>query len=217
MTAEVWDPADYSPNEYWARPLVAGQATPAALDGFRRYLSTPGGYWLAAFGGIWLNTPAKVRRWRAFAARARGGGVDFEVRLAERLYAPWPRTASGAPDYTPGGIAVALASAAELNDTEIAVTQTAGATLEAGMAFSLTGTLWGKRAYLIADAVNNGGGSYDLTIETGLREDMASGAALDFETPGFIATVAGASDLIPSLEGLKRGVASVLFMESPRR
>lgn len=212
MTIPVWNPATYRASDPKVELMGAGTVSPPSLAGLRRTLTGPGGYWMAGFSVPAITDRARVLAWRAFVAAVDHGAGQFEVRLADKLYAPWPLV-SGVADMTPGGIVVALNGAAAIEATTIAVTKTSGDALTAGQHFSLTGSRWGKRLHRIRAATDNGGGSWTLEIRPGLREALATATALDFETPGFIATVANAREIEPQLDLLKYGSARVEFME----
>lgn len=208
----LWNPATYLASDPKVELMGAASVAPASLVGQKRVVTSPGGHWMASFNVARINTPARVLAWRAFVASADHGAGQFEVRLADRLYAPWPLV-GGRPVTTPGGIAVTMNGAASVEATTLAVTQTTGGTLTAGQHFSLSGSRWGKRLYRIKSATDNGAGSWTLEIRPGLREALATATALDFETPAFIGVVANPREIEPTFELLKRGAASVSFME----
>lgn len=209
----VWDPATYSATNPTVQLIGQGEVSPVSRAGMRRTIAAPGGFWRASWSGIDLYDPNAVRAWRAFVAAADNGAGVFEVRLADRLYAPWPLYASGAPNMTAGGIVVALDAAASVEATTIRVAKSSGGDLAGGINFSATGPRWGKRLYRTKSATDLGGGDWSLEIRPGLREDLATATALDFETPGFLATVANPREIEPELSQMRFAQVDVVFQE----
>ena len=209
--ATVFDPCVFKPEYFRAFPIRNTVSGPVSASGLQQVVSSPGGLWTMTAGNFRLRTRAALLAFRAFVAEARGGATEFEARLLDKRQAPWPVVA-GKRVYTPGGIVYALTANALLNDTTVQITRTSGSAPEPGQHFSLTGARWGKRCYRIVTV--DGAGPYTLGIETGLREDFSAGAAVDFETPGFIARVANGSEIEPDVRLGKMANPSVTFIES---
>ena len=209
----IFDPSAFSPEGFRIRPQRMTMSGPVSLSGIQQVQSMPGGLWVAEVANMRLNTRTRILAFRQFVARARGGAREFIVLLQDKRQGPWP-VVGGQRVYTPGGIVATVTSAALLNDTVIGITVSSGGTLEAGQHFSLTGTRWGKRLYRLTEVTALGGGAYTVEIETGLREDTASGAAVDFEAPGCTMRVANPDDIEPTLRFQRQASASVVFIES---
>ncbi len=209
----VFDPSLFSPQGFRIRPQRMTVSGPVSLSGVQQVQSMPGGLWVAEVSNMRLNTRERILAFRRFVGQARGGAREFEVLIQDKRQGPWP-VVGGQRVYTPGGIVATVTSAALLNDTVIGITVTSGGTVEAGQHFSLTGTRRGKRIYRLVEVTALGGGAYTVEIETGLREDTASGAAVDFETPGCTMRVANPDEIEPAVSFQKRASASVVFVES---
>lgn len=209
----TFDPCDFHPEAFRIDLKRMTLDGPASLSGVQNAQSLPGGAWVAECANVRLNSRSRLLSWRQFVARARGGAREFEVLLQDKRQGPWPVVA-GRRVYTPGSIVATLTAAASLNDTEIGITVASGGTVEAGQHFSMTGTRWGKRLYRLVEVTSLGAGAYSIEIETGLREDFATGAAIDFETPGCTMRVANPSEIEPSVRLGKQAASSVVFIES---
>lgn len=208
----TFDPCDFHPKAFRINPKRMTASGPVSLAGVQQVQSWPGGLWVAECIGVRLNTRARILAWRQFVARADGGAGEFEVRLQDKRQGPWPLV-GGQRNYA-GTITATLTAAKLLNDTTIGITVTAGGTVEAGQHFSMTGTRWGKRLYRLKEVTALGGGLYTCEIRTGLREDFATGASIDFMTPGCTMRVANPDEIEPTIELGKRASASVVFIES---
>jgi hypothetical protein len=224
----------FSPTSLRLRPLGQAVSGGVSLSGEEAHGdASGGGRWSAEFGDSALWTPELVNPWRAFEAFADGGVQPIIVPLAERVNAPLDPTFDGADTFgldtwvtdvtawTAYQVTATTTVAAALGATSLTFNYTnasANKALKPGHHFAIRHATWSWRLYRIIRVTAGGAGAGESTtviFRTPLREAVGIGAALNFDTPRFVARVDG--DVSAQVELLKFGKASARFVEFPRK
>lgn len=203
---------------------LAGAMPAVKLDG--------GGLWKAALADISLHTKDHIRTWRALAAICDGGAQPIVVEMCDRRYFPAP-TVSGSYVYSLGSVPhsddaafsddteyesdtveIKVTAAAELRATSLTVEVVAGGDLMGGEHFSIDHPDLRWRLYRVRTAIDNGDGTWGITIRPPLRAAVSAPTPLQFDRPKCVMRLAaaGAMDLV--LEGRQRGRPTVNFLEA---
>jgi hypothetical protein len=160
---------------------------PSPLVGRGQTVVSPAGGWRLIYTGV-LARPESLSTLRALMAKIEGRSQPIYVGPYDYANGPVKRAGATSPifyTFTGGYIFstgyrfassiqdCALAAAASLGATEIVVTNSATAPLQAGNYFELDG-----RLHVVEDIVGD-----NWSIWPGLRADYASGAALEISDP----------------------------------
>lgn len=159
-----------------------------SLSGFRDEIeSSGGGYITAEFTNGSTRDKAGGNAWRAITDLD-GGEAMIVLLCAERLFQPVGALArvphsdatpfSDATLYLSGDATYVTTADAALRDTTLQITGASELALIGGELFSILHPTWGWRAYRIREIDGD-----TITFRPPLREAVASGTALEFDTP----------------------------------
>jgi hypothetical protein len=231
--AFVFAARQFAPSSLRLRPLGQAVTGGVSLSGEEAFGdASGGGRWTADFGESALWTPDQVNAWRAFEAFADGGVQPIIVPVNDRWNAPLdpafdPADTFGLSTYvadvtawTAYQVTATVTAAAALGATSLTFNYTnasANKTLKPGHHFAILHPTWSWRVYRIVRVTAGGVGAGESTtviFRTPLREAVGIGAALNFDTPRFVARVDG--DISAEVQLYKFGKASARFIEFPR-
>jgi hypothetical protein len=219
----------FGPTSLQAR--LVGQAITGgvSLSGEAQFAdASGGGRWVIDFGETALWTREKVLAWRRFLAAADGGAQSLIVPLADRRHQPVSNPYAGTDTFgldtyvsdvtawTAEEVTFVTTADAALGATSITGTFTAPKALLGGEHFSRLHATQGWRLYRSTRVTAGGAGTSDSTtiqFRPPLREAIASGSSLNFESPRLVARVDG--DLSETVSMLKFGKATARFVEYP--
>lgn len=217
----------FGPASLQAR--LVGQAITggASLSGEMQFTDVGGGgRWVIDFSDVNLFTREKVLAWRRFVAAADGGAQAIIVPLADRRHQPVSNPYTGTDTFgldtwvddvtawTAEEVTFVTTADAALGATSITGTYTAPKPLLGGEHFSRLHATQSWRLYRATRVTAGGAGTGDSTtiqFRPPLREAIASGSPLNFESPRCVMRVDG--DVSESLSLLKFGKAAVRFVE----
>ena len=206
--AHLWDLAVLAPGEFdadvVATAVAGGTAAPGGVTQGESY--DFGGLVRVVYGGVQIDTRAQHLYWNKLAARLNGSIRDILVPI------PTDR-------IEPVGIAATLDGAHAAKATEVAIAVTAGAALQPGMWFGIEHAAAGSRVYGIASIVSAtdlGGGAVDyvVAISPPLRGDGAAAAALSFDRPAGLMTLAPGQSMAWRFSSNWQARPSVTFIEA---
>lgn len=224
----LWNPSGI-------RAGLVGRAvsSPPSLSGVGQVLRTDGGgYWAAEFSGIALNTPDKLRAWRAWEAELDGGATRVIVPVPDLSLAPRPLqgrelarpsglVAASADEYFPEATAfatpliVAAVSPAALRATQVTITVAQGSRVVGGQMFSIAHGASGQRMYQIGRVLSRSGQSATVTIRPPLRQAITSAAPANFDWPCFEAIKVPESEMTADIQiGRYASGVSITFREA---
>jgi len=159
-----------------------------SLSGFQDDIeSDGGGRWQADFTNGSTRTKEQGNAWRAITDFD-GGEAIIVMMCAERLFQPVGAMAtvphsdatpfSDDSEYESGGAGIVAAADAALRATSMTITGTSELPLIGGALFSIQHDQWDWRLYRIhsVDGAN-------ITFRPPLREAIAAGTPLEFDTP----------------------------------
>jgi hypothetical protein len=217
----------FAPTSLQARLVGQAISGGVSLSGEQQFAdASGGGRWVIDFGESALWTREKVLAWRRFVAAADGGATSLLVPFADRRHQPvnphytggdtfgldtWVADASA---WTAEEVTATTTADAAIGATSISFTFTAPKALLGGEVFSRLHATAGWRAYRGSRVTAGGLGSGDATtlqFRPPLREAIASGSPLNFESPRCVMRVDG--DLSETLSMLKYGKAQARFVE----
>lgn len=207
--------------------------SPPSLSGLGQALRTDGGgYWAVEYTGISLNTPDKLRAWRAWEGELDGGATRViapvpDLSLAprglhgKRLARPSGLVALSDDQYFPEATAfatplvVANAGAAELRATQLTISIAQGSRVRGGQIFSINHATKGRRMYETVRVLANIGQTSTVTIRPPLREAISAVTPIDFDWPGFEAVKLPESDITADIRiGKYASDISITFREA---
>lgn len=184
MTIPVFDLATLPPRAFHLRPALTGAQGGRPVSGPPQQGDLGAGFpWELEFQPRVLHSDAHYQAWWGSLAALLAISPVIDMRL------PFSNAVEATLD---GGH--------DLNDTEMAITTTAGAP-KAGMLLSLRGASGYARLHLIAAVVDEAGNDWTLTVVPDLRENYSSGATVEFIAPVLSMT--------PDLASLGRAFAPV--------
>ncbi len=205
---------------------LIGRPTIASLDG--------GGWWEATLSSIPAVTADTIGYLQTVQSLADSGAAEFVVPCSAKKTAPWPLDANGNPiiayDQIPfddeslfddgsgfyqSVIDYKVAAAAELRATTLVLTQNYGSDLRAIEFFSIDHLRAGRRLYRITSAAKSGS-DFTCSIRPPLREAVAAGTEVDFDTPSCTMQMSGTNGLDLDVSRLGRAnLSSAKFVEAP--
>lgn len=224
---QIFNPANIKP-ELVSRVIT----TPESINGNSQSIRTDGGgYWRCAYENIDLIDSDTIRCARAWDGYMGGGGVEFIVPVADirhaprpevggRLMSPGPLLVTGSDPYFPEAlgyaspVVVASASAAPLRATTLEITITRGSRVKGGQYFSITHPTKGRRLYRTGRVLSSVGQYSIVEIVPPLREAIGTGMTLDFDWPGFLATLVPETDTALNIFQARSAQVSYLFREA---
>lgn len=210
-----------APVDMTERSAVA----PPSLSGFTQAVWSPASSWRVAARGFPLNTPQRIRFWRALSGQIRGrsGIIVLPVWQRSQLQ-PWPgapgdpsvavtnddgSTHADGTGYAQPALA-AVVAAAPRGAVTLTMTVLPGMSIGPGDGFSI-----GHRYYEITavDAVD--GDVYEVGIRPRLRVAVPDLETADFSTPTMRVRLANDAGMHLPLDYGRIAVVDVSFIEDP--
>jgi hypothetical protein len=218
----IWPANLFNPTEIGARIVESVISGGTSLAGEEDVIATDGGgRWELTFGGITLNTPAKIKAWEAWEGHLARGATDVLVPMISLGHANRPshglmsmgvsKLVTDDPVfptvayYSSPQIVARVASSALLRATTLFITIDKGAPLVGGEKFSING-----RPHRVIRPV--GGGAF--LIEPPLREAVSSDTPIIFDWPLAKCRSAPGESWSPTLRYGRFGDASIRFLEN---
>lgn len=199
-----WPYDDLKPRHLRIEPCAFPIGGGFGLAGREPTIDSGAGYWRIVLGGFYIKTRAQVHLWRALQAEFEGRGKTVLLPFFDGKRAPW---------VTVGGAITATANADALKGaTSFSILATSTGTLLKGMHFSVGN--FGHRMTAVSGPVAS---VYTCTIWPKLREDVASGATVEFRRPVGRFRLERDDGMRLPLRLLKNGEASVAFVEDVPR
>lgn len=195
-TPETWPTCDFVPEDIDVQAVSASATPGRAHSGRQQFVQQAAGHWRIELIGIPIWTKTLALQWRALEAKLDGRNGTILVPFYEGKLSSTSITATAAGAYEPG-------------DVRIAITQTAGATIRAGMHFSVS-----DRGYRIKKRLSDDGdGNAQVVIWPPVRDAIAHGATLNFNTPHVRCRLERDDGMGIMFEHLKYGKHNVAFVE----
>lgn len=212
----------FNPKVVQARIVQAAVSGGIALNGEEDTILTDGGgRWSIFYGGIVLNTPAKVRAFEVWNEYLSNGTQECLVPLLSLPTAPRPylgrrpaRPSSLYSDaevfpttveYAEPLIIAETSGSAALRATTLTISMQRGGDIQGGEKFGI-----GERAYRIGARVS--GNTWNIAPP--LREAVAAGTAINFDWPVVKCRSQPGEDFSPEFSmGRLAGDASITFLE----
>lgn len=177
----------------WSWELTARTASAGrSLSGASSIVRTDGGgAWVFSMAGVHVVNEPGIRLWHALSALLDGGARPVAMPVRQRFpISPAISLATNSDDstlddggrYVTPGVLSVLQGNAGLRATRLSITYS-GASLVAGMMFSIDHPVHRHRLYRIAQVDDGGGGVQTITIRPPLREAATSGTLLEFGDP----------------------------------
>lgn len=207
-------------------------ASPQSISGVGQVLRTDGGgYWQCSMSGIVLNTPDKLRAWRAWERHLAGGATRVICPVADVGLAPRPLhgkalarpsgvVATGFDPNFPESISfaapcvVATIAPAAFRATQVTITVAQGSRLDGSQVFSINHPTKGRRMYSTSRIVSRDGQTATVIIDPPLREAVSGITPIDFDWASFEAVAATNQDYAPDIQYGRRAEVSVIFKEA---
>ncbi|TCM21470.1 hypothetical protein EDF56_101134 [Novosphingobium sp. PhB165] len=194
-----------------------------SLSGIEDSIATDGGgRWYATADNAALHTREKIMAWRAFKSGT-GGGIDpFVFPICDARHQP-TRGKTKVPHsdgtsfsddtlYSQGDCEVYVSADAPLRATQIQFSiASLGRPLIGGERFSIDHPTWRHRCYQIGRIIAQDATSATVQFHPPLREAVATGNAVDFNNPRFVARVDG--QMSAPMTNPKFASGSVRFVE----
>ncbi len=197
----TWPTSDFQPTEEQWRRASRLQTSGISISGLvAGGETTGGGFWVCEQAGILINTPAKIRQWRALETVVGDGITAFDLPLYENALRPDPT----------GAMTATLASNAALRATTASVTASVAPT--AGSKFTIDHSSLGKRLYAVGSV--SGSGPYTVTFWPPLRAAESTSKALNFNTPSLKVRIADPASFGLNLVAGSYAEKSVTFVEA---
>lgn len=222
--------AKFAPAGFQPRRIGGSQSQGQSTSGIAQTAMTTGGFmWGIEFSKVVLWDAAPYRAWEAFCSSTDNGATPFIVPFCNRRAQPFlnPKKPDGVGNsddsafsddalWGDGQIAAAMIGSAALRATSAHVACVGGIDDLVGTWFTGWHARLGQRAYHVTGCSKRGDGTFDITFRPPLREATPDGFPLDFDDPRCQMAIAPGSDPSASLDMLKRGSASVSFVEDFR-
>lgn len=196
-----WPFDDLKPRDIGIYPCAAPIGGGIALTGKEPTIASAAGYWRIVLGSIPVRTRANIRAWRVIEASLEGRGKTILIPIYDGKRAPWPASPGGAIDAT-------SATSVPEGSTTIQIEPIDIGDIDPGMHFSVAGRLYRIKTVQGSSAV------YDCEIWPPVRSTILAGSSLEFRRPTCIVRLARDDGMSLTLQGLKRGEASVEFVEA---
>lgn len=179
--------------------LSAGAPTLSRTDG--------GGFWRCEMSGIWLRGREMLQAARALDAALDGG--------LERLIVPDRDVHLGpVPTGVSWGVVSRFHIGAALRATMVTIEVDAGPILIGGEHFSLQHPGRGRRMYEIRKVISWSGDAATVQIRPPLREAVAAGLAVDFNTPGCEMKLVNPDDFFEPIRSGRSAYLKPQFVEA---
>lgn len=207
-------------------------ASPQSISGVGQVLRTDGGgYWQCSMSGIVLNTPDKLRAWRAWESHLAAGvtrvicpvadvGLGPRPLQGKKLARPSGVVTTGFDPNFPESIAfaapyiVASIAPAPFRATQVTITVAQGSRLEGSQVFSVNHPTKGRRMYRTSRVVSRDGQAATVVIDPPLREAISGATTIDFDWASFEAVAATGQEYAPDIQYGRRAEVSIVFKEA---
>lgn len=197
-----WPFDDLKPRHIGIYPCAATIGGGTALTRKEPAIDSGAGYWRIEYGGIPINSRARILLWRKLEVMLEGRAREISLPIYDGKRAPW----LGAPG---GAITATANAAAAIGATSMSINATSSGALKVGQFFSPAG-----RLHRITRINSTVGSVYGVNIWPKLRDAIGSGDALDFRRPTCRCRLANDDGMALNLELLRSGDASVTFEEA---
>lgn len=186
------------------------------LSGTTQVVASPAGVWRITFEGVPLNTPERIKAWRAIEAQAEGRANPLIVPTYDRpaltpdAIENWLTTHSDGTPFSDGsryyssGQEIRVGANAVVGAVQLTVNKVQGGLIDAGQHFSIKGRLY-RVKYLISQAT--------VRIWPPLREAIAEGDLMEFDRPSCKVKLASDGAMNAPLTISRFGVGNVSFNE----
>lgn len=222
--------AKFAPAGFQPRRIGGSQSQGQSMSGIGQSAMTTGGHlWGLEFSKVIMWDAELYKTWDAFCSASDNGATPFVVPMCTRRSQPFlnPKKPTGVGNsddssfsdgalWGGGQITAAIIGSAALRATSAHIACTGGTDDLVGSFFTGWHAGLGQRLYNITGSSKRDDGTFDITFRPPLREATPDGFNLDFDDPRCQMVVAPGSDPSASLEMLKRGTASVSFVEDFR-
>lgn len=190
-----------------------------SLDGASQAIASPAGVWRITYEGVPLNTPERIKAWRAIEAQAEGRTnalivptydrptltpkVDLETRVPHSDGTPFDDGA----EYYSSGQEIRVGANAAAWDTQLTVNKISGGRIDAGQHFSI-----GERLYRVKYVISQ----QTIRIWPPLRAAISVGDLMEFAQPVCKVRLASDGAMNAPLTLSRFGVGNVSFIEDLR-
>lgn len=209
----VWPRKILPPHDPMFHLAPMNISGPVSQDGAADVIASDYGFWRATYGGVVVTTRDRVVTWNAIDAMLEGRLGTILVPYCSS-YQPLPvkrsvvphsdgTTHSDGTGYLSGSVEVWASGAALAGATSITVDVVVADDVQPGMKFSI-----GERLYRVKSLVGN-----VLTFRPPLRDPVAAGAELNFDNPVCRMRLATDNEMELSLDGNRRSMPTVNFIE----
>lgn len=196
-----WPYDHLKPRHLGIYPCFANIGGGVALTDKESVTTSDGGYWRFVLGGIPVKTRANILRWRTIEGLLEGRSKTLALPIYDGKRAPWPALPGGAIDAT-------SADGVPDGGTGVQILPDNIADLAEGMHFSVE-----DRFYRVV-RVDGDSSVFDCIFWPPAREAWGPGQALEFRRPVCRVRLADHLGMALDLDGLKRGEATVEFVEA---
>lgn len=224
MTAITWPVGVLRPRNVSFDIYPRSISGPTSVSGKTQVVSSDAGIWRITFSDITVRNRAEVLAWRGVDALLEGRLNPILVPFC-RAYQPVPDGAVDAGLYEPVPhdddaffdddtgyvgtvIDVTAAEAATAGATSLAVTIDYADMIVPGQPFSI-----GERAYRVRTITYTTSTTATITFRPPLRDDVESGAELNFDNPVCRMRLASDAEMSLMLNGRRRSTKTVNFVE----
>lgn len=194
-TAIAWPECVLVPGRISVDVYAPSVSPGRSFSGFEQLIQPDAGHWRITLFDIRISSKAHALQWREIESALNGRSGVILVPVYEGKLSATPIAATAVGDL-------------EIGLTTIAIEQTDGADIRAGMQFSKDG-----RLYRIISIDEDEGGIPQARIWPPLREALEDGDELDFNTPSCRCRLERDDSMDLNLELLRYARPSVTFVE----
>lgn len=185
----------FNPTSLRVRIDASAQTGGPALGGISQFAETSGGGFVSiTFGEVNLWAREKFLSWSALEAAMDNGATPLIVPLGDRRHAPLTSPAAllafsddtlwdDSTSWTAIEVDAVVSADAALGATSLDMDFSASVPLVGGERFSPLTVAYGWRLHTITRVTDNGGGNFTVTFRPPLREALAEGTPLNFDSP----------------------------------
>ncbi len=191
----IWPQCGLVPQAISVNVTTPSVSPGRAFSGAEQLVQAEAGFWTITYENVPVKTKAEDLLWREIESKVNGRAGVICVPVYEGKLSSTPIAATVAGDWDAGAV-------------YIGIEQTAGATLRAGM----QGTA-GEWLYRIKAVLGSVGDVTSVKIWPPLREAVADGLTLDFNTPTCRCRLATDQEMDLKLGLLRFGSKTINFVE----